>query len=370
MKKIVAAIAIALCALIAFASLALYGARAAGRLIEERRHNIAGLALAIDGYDVHWLGGTLTLKGIRIYPAGAENDQSLLASAEELVVQIAPLQILRGVLHARSVTLTRPAIAYIVTGKKTSNWDALHLGKDGKTSTPADAEEESLPLVIDRVRIIDGKVAYRNPPRGQRLDLTDVDVSLDHLRAAKKPGELPTPFMMKATITPSGGTIAVKGKGNFLGDATGFELTGSLSSTPIGVFSSFIAGSVPDPIAAGSVAVASRATAKEDRLRSSHHVTITGLRVGGGIKGEVINKYILSQERPISVDVAVNGDLSTGDFSFSAALSKGLADELFKRAIVAAPGIVVDKIRELASPIVLPNAPVQEIIRGLFKGRR
>lgn len=351
-----------------FVVFGMWGAHVAKRMIEERRHNIAGLALEIGGYEVSLIGASLKLKDIKIYPSGQEEEKYILASAEGLSISVALLDLLKGTLHAKEIVLKSPKISYVITGKKASNWDALNLGGAvGKTEEKKVEESaDSWPIIIDDVKIEDGDVAYRDQTKGQHLQLKGVDISVEDIKAAKNPDDLPTSFELKAQIGDVGGMMSVKGKADALGEGISFDLDGNLSSTPITAFSSFYAGSVPFVITGGTIAVKSKAVAKKNILTSSHHATIFGLTTGGNVKGEMINRYVLSQSGPIGVDASVNGDLSTGNLSVSSAIAKNFTDEILRRSAGSSPEMAVDVIKK-AAPTNM--APVKKSLKGLFKKR-
>ena len=378
MKKWIAAIVAVLCLMGLLAGLAAWSARTAKRMIEEGRHDIAGLALEIGGYEVNWGLGRLTLSDIRIYPAGQEKEERLLAHADRLVVRLAPLELLGKTLHAREIRLVRPEINYVLTGKSASNWDALNL--EGQSDSDDDEDEdldedgERLSLLVDEVRIEDGAIDFDDRVKKHRLNLSRVDIEIDDIRPARRPGELPTSFKLSAEVGNTGGRISVEGRTDLFGDGINFDLAGSLGATPIGAFASFYAGSVPFPITAGSVAVSSRGTAKNNILTSSHQATISGLRVGGQ-KGPLINKYVLSRTGPIGVGASVNGDLSSGNISVSAALSKNLAEELMRLAAAGgaekAADMAIEKLKAAApSPArAVPSSSIKKGLEGLIKKR-
>ncbi len=375
MKRIAIAVVIVAVIAGALALFAAWGAKKAKGMIEEGRHDIAGLALEIGGYELSFGRARLLLRDIKIYPAGHEDEGHLLASAETLSVNVAPRALLRGTLRAREIRLENPVINYAITGRDESNWDALDLGTGEAVEDEGDAGDKGgLPLIVDSVVIEDGEVNYRDSVKGGRLELTRVDIEIDDIRKAKKPGELPTSFKLSAGIGKTGGTLTVEGRADLFGEGLSFDLAGAMSATPIGAFSSFYAGSVPFPITAGGVAVKSRGTARNNILTSSHHATISGLRVGGQ-KGALINKYVLSQTGPIGVDASVNGDLGGGKLSVSAALSKNLAEELMRRAAAGVAGaaaeMAIEKIKEVApSPArAVPSSSVKKGIEGLLKKR-
>ena len=223
-----------------------------------------------------------------------------------------------------------------------------------------------MPLIIDDVRIKDGSIRYENPSRGQRLELGAVDIRIDDIERADKKSQLPTKFSIKASIGSTGGRINASGRADFLGDGISFELNGALTSTPITAFSSFYAGAVPFPIEAGSVAISSRVSTKDNMLTSSHHATISGLKIGGGEKEKLTNKYLLSLAGPISINASVNGDLSTGNFSFSSTLSKKIVEEILNRAVNAAPAAAASDVKKA---VEAPAKKIEKGLKGVFKRR-
>ncbi|OQA59784.1 MAG: AsmA family protein [bacterium ADurb.Bin270] len=358
-KKLMMILAALLLLLIA---VALYGSLAARRMIEERRHDVAGLALDIGGYSLGIFSASLSLKEIKIYPAGKEEPQFLLASAEKLFISVAPFDLLRGKLRAKKVELKKPEINYVITGRKSANWDALDLGErespaKGEGKKGDEAAGKGWELVVDDVEIEDGRVLYRNDVNGQNLELREVDISIEDIRAARKEGELPTGIEMEGKVGGTGGKLSVEGMADLLGDSISFDVAGGLSSTPITAFSSFYAGSVPFEIAAGSIEVSSKGKAVKNLLTSSHHATIYGLEAGG--KGELINQFLRLNRAPIEVDTAVSGDLSTGKFSVSAELSRGIADEILRRVSASLPEKALERVKKIA--------PIKEGIRNIFK---
>ncbi|MFH0800154.1 MAG: AsmA family protein [Pseudomonadota bacterium] len=375
MKKLIVVAVIVVGVVAVFIAIGVWCAGAAKKMIEERRHNIAGLALDIGGYEASLARAELKLERIRIYPAGHEDEKSLLTSADELTIRVAPLDLLRGALHARKITLKGPSISYVITGIKSSNWDVLSLGDGSKkkveeSGVDKKSKSKSWPITVDKIEIEHGAVAYRDQVKGSHLDLENVDISVENIKAAARADELPTSFKLKANAGKAGGVISVAGSADVFGDGISFDLTGGLASTPITTFASFYAGSVSLPVMGGSIAVTSRARAQKDRLISTYHATISGLKVGGGIKGDVLNKFVLSQSGPIGVDTSVNGDLSSGDFSVSTAVSKGFFDELTRRSVAAAPEMALGKLKELA-PVPAKAIPfkIEKGIKGLFKKR-
>ncbi len=338
-----------------------HAARLALDALEEQRHDLMGLAIDIGGYALDWKGASLKLSDIRIYPAGSERPDALLAQAEELFISIAPRDVLNHVLHAKEVVLVRPRISVVQQKAGTLNWTSGGLGSRGATfsmghegpapkgeevkARPAEARKaepahegkqaasgEKWKVLVDAVRIVEGQADYENLLKGQHLALRGLNLELTDIESEDDPEKLPTRLRLDARIGDTGGRLAVNGDLNLFAEGINFAIKASISPTPITYFHAFYAGATPYPIQAGSIGVASNARSARSQLRSSHHATISGLRVGGGIKGELINQFVLSRSGPIEVDAQVNGDLEDGKLSVSAALSKNIFDSILAQA--------------------------------------
>ena len=364
MKRLLIALAVVVVLVAALLIGARYAAKLAREAIEEQRHDLMGLAIDIGGYALDWKGASLKLSDIKIYPAGKEERGSLLAQAEELSISLAPRDVWRHVLHAKEVVLVRPKIKVVQQKAGTLNWTSgglgsrggsFQMGKEGDAKGTAGARGkadakvaaatepkgetaktvkggEAWKVVVDAVRIVEGQADYENLLKGQHLALRDLNVELTDIESEADPEKLPTKLHLAARIDDTGGRLTVDGNLNLFAEGINFALKASISGTPITYFHAFYAGATPYPIQSGSIAVGSTARSTRSQLRSSHHASISGLRVGGGIKGELINQFVLSRAGPIEVDAQVNGDLSDGKLSVSAALSKNLFDSVLAQA--------------------------------------
>jgi len=83
--------------------------------------------------------------------------------------------------------------------------------------------------------------------------------------------------------------------------------------------------------------ITSKASAKKSKLIAYNHATIYNLKAGGGMKGKLINAFVLSLSGPVSVNVTVKGDLEKGKFRVGSALSRGIGRNIFSQANKANP---------------------------------
>jgi hypothetical protein len=335
--------------LVLYSMTVILAARIAGDLIESRRHNIAGLALQVGDYSFSILRASLTLKQVKIFPVGQETDDALLASAGEVYVRLSLFALFRERLHVTQVTLIDPKITYIVESDDHSNWIGVK---------PIHAN-----IVVDDIEIKNADVMYEDKRHGMHLELQNATVTVNNIRPAHREGQLPTSIEFSAGIAHTTAKLNVKGDASLFGDGVSFDVKGSLRNAPVGLFAAYYRGMVPFPVIGGVISMTIHAQAMDNKLTSSNHVTLSGLRVGGGLEGEIANKFILSQAGPISFNVNASGDLSTGDFSVATTISKNIAGELVSRAMGNGPhSIAKDVDKNVLNPI-------KKGLKNLFKSR-
>lgn len=346
-KKYIALIVVAVL-IIGFVIAGAFAVRTAVRLFEEKRHDLLGLDLEFKSYYIDWARARIVVTGVAVYPAGKVDEKNKLASVEKMTLAISPRDIFKKKeLHITEAVFEKPDVSYIRYTRKSKNWDALDLSQLGgeESSKPKgeSSKEEGFKVRIDSVTIKDGHAMYVNKADGGRLELNDLDVEIDDIVPEPDPKKMPTSIKMTAQIGNTSGRFTMKGKANFLAKGINFTSNANLSPMPVTYFAPFYAGDVPFPITTGTITVASAANAAESMLTSNHHITISGLRVGGGLKADLINQFILSQSDRITANAAVNGDLETGDISISHTASKVIVDQLMAGAMKQTP---VGKIGE------------------------
>jgi uncharacterized protein involved in outer membrane biogenesis len=346
MKRHITAIVAALAFLMLAVGVLAIAARGAMNAIERQRHDIVGLALDIKSYEINWFKAAIALKGIKIYPAGKENNENLLASVDAISVRIMPKALLKKQLHAESVTLIHPIINLVEYRNNKYNWHALDLEKI------QEAKDNMWHVWIESIKIKDGIINYRSLVGGHRVNLTDVDMSFKDITSSADPKELPTILNMTSDIDQKKGKLAVQGRLNAFAEGINFKIYSQIKDAPITYFHSFYAGQTPYPITSGTMNMTSRATAEKSMLVAYNHASIRNLRVGGGVKGDLINSFILSHSRPVEVDVTVKGNLEEGELHIGSAISKGIGDNIFVQASRAIPlSGAGTKIKEAGSSV-------------------
>ncbi len=360
-KRLIVALAAALLAAAAILVLLGLASRAAQDIIRERSDDIAGLTIDLDGMEVGWLGGSLLLRGVRIYPAGERGRGTPMGEAKAITVRVAPLDILRGRLHIRRIALDAPQIRYLCSGRR-CNWDALHFGDDAdeasKKSKPKESDEKST-VRIDAIEIDDGTLLYRDRTTGERLELRALDATATDIEPGDGPDDLPTKIDLTAQLGGTAGRVQVSGRSAFFGEGTSFDLRGKIHNAPATYFAPFYAGSLPFRVNGGTVALSGHGRAKRSDLTANAHVVVRDLKAGG-IDGAIINKLVLKHAGTIEVDVSIAGNLDRGDFAVSSALSRSIGESILADARKLSP------VRQMGETLKKAGEGVGRKIENIF----
>ncbi|MFH1830219.1 MAG: DUF748 domain-containing protein [Pseudomonadota bacterium] len=329
MKRLITGLLILIFVLIFAAGVIAISARGALNAIERQSKNIVGLSLDVESYRINWLKAAISLKGIKIYPAG---EKDLLASAQELSIRIMPTALFKKTLHAKSITLIKPTINITEYRRNKYNWDALNLGEKDKND-----KDDEWHVWIESVKIKDGILNYQDRVGGHRIKLTSVSMSLKNITSEPNPKKLPTMLYMKSKIDNNKGNLTLRGRLNAFAEGINFKIRSRIDDAPVTYFRSFYAGETPFPIRSGRMTMTSKLTAKMSKLVAYNHATIYNLKAGGDMRGKLINAFVLSLSGPVEVDVTVKGDLEEGDFRTGSALSRGIGQNIFAQANNANP---------------------------------
>lgn len=328
MKKLTIAIAAVIIFILFATGVVAIAARGALKAIEEQSKDIIGLSIDVESYSISWMTGSFSLEGIKIYPAGKERKRDLLASAEELRIRVMPRALLRKTLHAKSITLVKPTINLTEYRNNKYNWNVVDLKMD---------EELDWNVWVEDVKIEDGILNYRSRPGGHRMRLTDVDMKINNIKSESDSSKLPTKLYIKSKIDEKKGTLKVKGKLNAFAKGVNFNIRSWIDNAPITYFRSFYAGKTPYSITAGQINMSTTAVSKKSQLVAHSKAKIYNLRVGGGVKGKLVNAFLKGKRGPVVVNTTVKGNLEKGNFSTATAISEGINVGILSQAKEANP---------------------------------
>ncbi len=149
----------------------------------------------------------LTVEGLQLgTPEGGQ-----LAGFERLFIDLEANSLFRFAWHLRDIELARPYGKVEIRADGTLNWSAL-LARLNNDSTPSD----TLPrVVIDHLKITDGKLAYAEKNRSHPVDIEMTPLALELGQFSTLPEDRGD-YLIAASFDGSGGTDGtLRWKGNF-----------------------------------------------------------------------------------------------------------------------------------------------------------
>ncbi len=340
-------------------ALALVGSQAE-RFIEKYRHDIAGLAIQVDDVGISWLTYGVTLKGVRIYPTGKEQEPYLLASAEKIRVGLVPHDVLRGMIHIRSLTLVKPTVNYIRTSMRHTNWEALNMSwlKDEEKEKGAMGDWR---LCVDKVVIEEGNFIFKDRVTGGKFVLREMEASVSNIVDEEDPEELPSEVKVDGKLDNYDAPVKLRGRMNLLAKGLNFQFTTHIKNAPITYFAPYYRGQVPFTITAGTISVKSKMNALKSYLNSTHDAAISNLKVGG-LHGKIINALFL-RRKTVHATAVVNGDLESGNLRVSSQVSRIIGDSILADARKASP------VEKLGGGIKRAGEKTGGTVKRLFRRR-
>jgi uncharacterized protein involved in outer membrane biogenesis len=259
----------------------------ADTFIEKYRHDIAGLAIQVKEVEVAWLTYGITLKGVTIYPAGKERKRYRLGSAEEVRVSLVPYDLLRRMIHIRSLTLIKPKVTFIRTSMRHTNWEALNMSWLKEGDGKKEGEMGGWKLRVDNIEIEAGRFMFRDRVTGGRFDLREMKASVTNIVDEPNPKRLPSRVRVDGKLAKYDAPVTMQGRMNILAEGLNFNFTSHIRNAPITYFAPFYAGQVPFRIKSGRIAVVN-GDLESGKLRVSSQVS------------KIIGNSILSDARKAS----------------------------------------------------------------------
>jgi len=153
--------------------------------VDTCRQDFMGLTIDVESTNINWLYHGVTLKNVKIYPAGKKGQKHLLASADEMYAKISPMSLLWGTIRISKIELIKAKVNYI-SYRKGNNWRVLDFSS-------LDKEDGSFwKIHIDKVELEDGEVLWRDRVSGGKFELKDVDAQIKKLVNEPNPDKLPS----------------------------------------------------------------------------------------------------------------------------------------------------------------------------------
>ncbi|WP_308365142.1 MULTISPECIES: AsmA family protein [unclassified Microbulbifer] len=159
-----------------------------------------GVALKLDG-DIGWQlwpNIALKLEGVQLAPLPLPEQPLVRADAISIGVALMPL--LKKRIEAREVVLMAPQIDLSVDEKGQGNWELIteaieakqkqQAEQPPKLDVPADGDREGLHFALEKLRIEDGRVRYRDARSESEYIVEKLRVSADNLVPGGEPGQV------------------------------------------------------------------------------------------------------------------------------------------------------------------------------------
>ena len=221
---------------------------------EQVSAQIAGRA-TIGGLDVSLFGASATVDDFAVVPRATTSEP--LVKAKRITVRLSRRALLRGEIHVAEIGIDRPQIT--LERLPTGEWGLLHLLAapeptvgptaalaDGATPaatdtptptatatpTPDGSPVPSRPILIDRVRIRDGRIEVSDlmHPEKVTFDIPIARADADHLILSGDADDTPLAFHLAARV--EGADVALDGSFRRKGDEPGLALDVGIERLP------------------------------------------------------------------------------------------------------------------------------------------
>ncbi|WKD49955.1 AsmA family protein [Microbulbifer spongiae] len=158
-----------------------------------------GIALKLDG-DISWqLWPQLGLQLSDVQLAPLQLPRETLVRAERIAVGVALKPLLQRRIEAREVVLVAPQIEFSVDSEGRSNWQRVSQALEAQRKLPPKLDipkhtqqpaQQSIQFSLEKLRIQQGLVAYRDARTGREFKLADLRVTADNLIPGGETGQL------------------------------------------------------------------------------------------------------------------------------------------------------------------------------------
>ena len=159
------------------------------------------ISLTLDG-DIGWQlwpDIALELEGVQLAPL--PQPEQALVRADRIAVGVALMPLLKKRIEAREIVLLGPEITLTVDEKGRGNWELLTEAMEAKQEQAAeqppkleipeeDTSKQPLKLALEKLRIEDGKLSYRDASSQTEYSVAKLHVAADNLVPGGEPGQV------------------------------------------------------------------------------------------------------------------------------------------------------------------------------------
>ncbi len=309
-----------------------YGFQAASEFFQQKRENLFGLKFKVKEVELNWIGTSIALKNVTIYPAG-KKVRHQLASAKRVVFDLSPFELLSKRFYISKIIFDKPKSSYVVYSRNRANWDVLDLSDLDENGSE---NQDNWQIQIDKIIIKDGSFKYRNRVDRNRLDLNRVQANIKKIVSEPNPKKMPSKVHLKAQVANTKGRININGRVNLLADGINFKLNSKLSKMRLTYFAPFYAGEVPFPIRSGTISGTSKASSVKSQFVAHNHMLLENIKAGG-VKGKMLNAFFLRHGNRVRVNATAKGNLEKGDITISKTTTQAITNQLMSQAFRETP---------------------------------
>jgi hypothetical protein len=226
----------------------------------------------VNGISLSILAGSYSLNDIEIHEVNSRTDEPLFA-AEELLVNIDYRALFRGKVVGE-IELNRPVVNFI-TGPTEEE------SQEEADEELAETVDEMVPVRIDKFRIREGKINYRNITMSPQLNLQVYNLNLTATNLTTAPAEdelLPSEVNASASTTGEG-RIDLTMRLNPLAEVPTFDMNFELQDMQLSAWNHFIREQARLDVVGGTFNLHTEIAAQQGYFKGYAKPVIDGLEI-------------------------------------------------------------------------------------------
>lgn len=296
--------------------------------------DVLQMKVSISSAELRLLNASVRINDIAVYHPVRMDETFIKAKHVDVRMRIAPLFIGRN--PSLAIAIDKPELVYATDPQ--GDWEL----KDKVPLFRRGTGEKRLPFDVERIRIDDGSVVYRDGRAGKTTKLSDIKLDVKRVQLPREGDPLPAKFDLKFMIDGAA-YVTMEGRADFLSPTISFDANIAMKGLPLPPFAPYYdSASMPVRITHGSAAMKSHARCDKDYLNAPAHMTITALKVQPkkaavlGFAADRVVQGLKDKNGRLEIDVMISGNIRNpsfhvlNDFSraFSGSFAKGLVRDV------------------------------------------
>lgn len=311
--------------------------------------DVLQMKVKISSAELHLLSGSVRIKDMAVYHPTRKDEAFIEADSVSVGLKLLPVLI--GNKPSIVVDIDSPKLLYITDRR--GNWELKNevpLFRRGKG-------ERRLPVNVDRIRVDDGFIEFRDGKVGKTTELSDIDLDVKKVQLATEEDPLPAKFELSFEIDDSA-DVAMEGRADFLSPKISFDSDIKLKGLPLPPFAPYYdKRSMPVTITRGNMAMTSHAKCDKDYLRAPAHMTLSRLRVKPkrasimGFAADGVVDSLKDKDGRLELDVMISGNIRSPNFHVTNSLSQAFSGNFAKGLVKGTPEKIGDAGRAAGSKL-------------------